>query len=171
MILSFSNPEYVYPLLDGELNQKTRISSKKELEQGEVIQLYYRNSCEKSCYSCLNSKIVTGRKCPKFDPKTYPSDSKGNQFSRCPDFINFLGFATVTKIKKCDSFEEIMQEESRAEEWIKAEGFKSIEEARAYFNGMWGKEWETYPLTVIMWEMKGKNISKLQDVSHGEARD
>jgi hypothetical protein len=34
MILSFPNPEHVYPLLDGELNQKTRISSKKELELG-----------------------------------------------------------------------------------------------------------------------------------------
>jgi len=40
MILSFTNQEHVYPLLEGALNQKTRISSKKELEQGEVIQLY-----------------------------------------------------------------------------------------------------------------------------------
>jgi hypothetical protein len=154
MILSFSNPEHVYPLLDGELNQKTRISSRKELKQGEVIQLYYRSNCGYSCYSCLNSKIVTGRKCPYFDPKTYPSDSKGNQVSRCPDFRNFLGFAIVTSIKKYSSFEEILREGGK---WIKAEGFKSVGEARDYFNGIWGKEWETYPLTVIMWEMKGKS--------------
>jgi hypothetical protein len=161
MILSFSNPEHVYPLLDGELNQKTRISSKKELKQGDVIQLYYRNNCGYSCYSCLNSKIVTGRKCPYFDPKTYPSDSKGHQVSICPNFVNFLGFAIVTNIKNYDSFKEILQEESRVNEWIKAEDFKSLEEAREYFNGMWGKDWETYPLTVILWEMKGKSLSKL----------
>ena len=155
MILSFSNPEHVYPLLDGELNQRTRISSKKELELGEVIQLYYRNNCGNSCYSCLNSKIVTGRKCPHFDPKTYPSDS------RCPDFVNFFGYAIVTEIKKYRSFEEILQEQSKVNEWIDAEGFKSLEEAREYFNGMWGKEWETYPLSVILWKMKGKSLSKL----------
>ncbi|MHB8102619.1 MAG: hypothetical protein ACYDEF_10710 [Methanosarcina sp.] len=157
MILSFPNPEHVYPILDGELNQKTRISSKKELEQGEAIQLYYRNNCGNSCYSCLNSKIVTGRKCPYFDPKTYPSDSKGNQVSRCPDFVNFLGYAIVTEIKKYNSFEGIIN----PEEWVKEEGFKSLEEAQEHYKTLWGKEWETYPLTVIKWEMKGKSLSKL----------
>ena len=100
MILSFADPEHVYPLLYGELKQKTRISSKKELEEGETIQLYYRNACGKSCFSCLNSKIVTGSKCPYFDPKTYPTDSKGNQVSRCPDFKNFLGYAIVGSVAK-----------------------------------------------------------------------
>ena len=161
MILSFPNPEHVYPLIDGELNQKTRISSKKELELGEAIQLYYRSNCGNSCYSCLNSKIVTGRKCPYFDPKKYPSDSKGNQVSRCPDFVNFLGYAIVTEIKKYSSFEEILQEQSRVNEWIDREGFKSLEEAKEYYKGIWGKEWETYPLTVILWKMKGKSLSKL----------
>jgi ASC-1-like (ASCH) protein len=168
MILSFPNPEHVYPILDGELNQKTRISSKKKSEEGEVIQLYYRNTCGKSCYSCLNSKIVTGRKCPHFDPKTYPSDSKGNQVSRCPDFVNFLGYAIVTNIKRYSSFEEILQEQNRVNKWIDAEGFKSIEEAKEHYKELWGKESETYPLTVILWKMKGKSLSKL---SHGEAQD
>jgi hypothetical protein len=141
MILSFQNPEHVYPLIDGELNQKTRISSKKELEQGEAIQLYYRNACGKSCYSCLNSKIVTGRNCPYFDPKTYPSDSKGNQVSRCPDFINFLGYAIVTSTTKYSSFDEIVN----PDEWIKAEGFKSLEETKEYYNGLWGKSGKLIP--------------------------
>jgi|SRR5450759_517589 len=164
MILSFTNPEHVYPLLSGELNQKTRISSKKELEQGELIQLYYKDNYGKSCFSCLNSKIVTGRKCPKFDPKTYPSDSKGHQISRCPDFRNFLGFAIVTNIEKYSSFEEILREECT---WIEAAGFKSVGEAREHYIRMYGKEWEACPLTVIKWEMKGKTISKL---SHREAQ-
>ena len=157
MILSFTNPEHVYPILDGELNQKTRISSKKELELGEAIQLYYRNNCGNSCYSCLNSKIVTGRKCPYFDPKKYPSDSKGHQVSRCPYFVNFLGYAIVTEIKKYSSFEGIVN----PDEWVKAEGFKSLEEAQEHYKTLWGKEWEKYPLTVIKWEMKGKSLSKL----------
>ena len=164
MILSFPNPEHVYPLLYGELKQKTRISSKKELELGEAIQLYYRNNCGNSCYSCLNSKIVTGSKCPYFNPKTYPSDSKGNQVSRCPDFVNFLGYVIVTCTTKYNSFEGIIN----PEEWVKEEGFKSLEEAQEYYNGLWGKEWETYPLTVIKWKMKGKSLSKL---SHREAQD
>lgn len=148
MIFSFTNPSQIYPIIDGKLNQITRITSKKEIEPGESIQLYYRNWTEKSCYTCLVSKAVSGRKCHIFDPKTYSKDT------RCPQYSNFIGYARVTEIRKYDSFEGISADEGKVKAWYEAEGFSSVDEAKEHYRGLMGIEWESYPLTVISWETK-----------------
>lgn len=144
MIFSFTNPAQVYPIIDGTLTQITRISSKREVEPGDSIQLYYRNWSESSCYTCLNAKMVTNRKCPIFDPKTYSKDV------RCPSYINFLGHARVIETRKYESYRGIEDPET----WAINQGFSTVAEAREHYSKLMGNEWESYPLTVITWELK-----------------
>jgi hypothetical protein len=146
MIISISNPSHVYPIYSGATTQRTCIQSKREIDQ--IIQLYYKHGSQASCATCLVSPKVTGRKCPIFDPKTYSTDT------RCPQYSNFIGYARVTEIKKYDSFEGISADAGRVKAWSEAEGFSSVEEAKEHYRGLMGKEWESYPLTVISWEIK-----------------
>lgn len=132
------------------MNQRTQISTMRDMEEGQSIELYFRSSPEKSCFTCLNSKQVTGKDCPIFDPKTYSKDC------RCPRFVNFLGFAKVTDVKKYDSFEPINSNEALLHAWVVAEGYTSFQEAEKHYIHLMGQSWKEYPLTVFKWEYKKK---------------
>lgn len=142
MILSISNPSNVYPILDGIINQRTRIQSKKEIDP--TLELYYKHGTQSTCATCLNAPKVTGRKCPIFDPKTYSTNT------RCPSFVNFISRAVVTSLENYDSFSEIEDKKM----WARNEGFRTIKEAKECYTALMGKGWEKYPLTVISWELK-----------------
>jgi len=141
MIISVSNPSHVYPIYSGQVNQRTRIQSKKEIDP--QIKLYFKYGEQASCVSCLVSPNVTGRKCPVFDPKTYSTHY------RCPSYGNYMGNANVIEIKDYDSFKKIKDKKS----WALHEGFKTIKEAKECYSKLMGSKWETYPLTVVRWEL------------------
>lgn len=141
MIISISNPSHIYPIYVGTINQRTRIQSKKDIDS--QLKLYFRYGEQPSCVNCLVSPKVTGRKCPIFDPKTYSTHC------RCPSYGNFLGNANVTDIHNYPSFKQIKDKKA----WALNEGFKTIKEAKECYSKLMGESWETYPLTVIKWEM------------------
>jgi hypothetical protein len=69
---------------------------------------------------------------------------------RCPSFVNFLGHARVTEIRKYETFFGIADTEA----WAIGQGFVTVEEAKNHYCQLMGKEWEGYPLTVISWDIK-----------------
>jgi hypothetical protein len=143
MIISFPNPNQISLIYKEILFQATLIQSKKGIPLDKPLELYYRSGLEKSCKTCLNDKIVTGKKCRFYDPKTYSKDV------RCNEFKNFIGYGIIKEIKPYDSFLEL-----DPEEWRTAEGFKSLEEGIEYYSKKYHEFWKEEKLIIIKWKLK-----------------
>lgn len=59
------------------------------------------------------------------------------------------GNANVIEIKDYSSFKKIPDKKL----WALHEGFKTIKDAKECYAKLMGQKWETYPLTVIRWEL------------------
>jgi hypothetical protein len=60
-----------------------------------------------------------------------------------------MGNANVIDVLNYSSFKKIPDKKV----WALHEGFKTIKEAKEYYSTLMGDKWETYPLTVIKWEL------------------
>jgi hypothetical protein len=157
--ICINSPDNVYPILEGNVYQKTQAITKSDLEEGQKIELYFRNLVDKSCQSCLMSQQVCGTTCPYFKKEAYPV-KKSNPLIKddatkylCSNFRNFISYAEITYSKRIESFDIILANECLLNEYSKVEGFHSANEYIDYYSKWFGKSFLFTPLNVFRWEL------------------
>jgi hypothetical protein len=161
--ISIKDPKQIYPILDSKIFQVTRFASLNEPQTGDTIKLCYRESPEKSCWNCLNSKEVRGVECPYYDSKNhtktktmsdvlYKEHKRQSGTCKCIHHVNLLRDAVVTNVEHYTGFHLI----PNLLIWANNQGFASLVDAKEHYDTTFGKGWEDSPLTVLSWELKKK---------------
>ncbi len=132
VLLSFSEPAHVPLILDGRKRQTTRQERKNPIKVGDILQVYYKSRCAKTCLNCI-----------KICPQGLKRCSVYRNFG-C--HRNFFGTALVTSVETI--FPHLMTDEER-EAWAKADGFDSWTKAALWFGAKYGKKFENW--RVVPW--------------------
>jgi len=147
VLLSFSEPAHVRKILDGRKTQTTRQERKNPIKVGDILQVYYKSRCEKTCQNCIREN------CPSSDAA--PDICRTCILCRGIDIdqhTNFFGTARVTSVETI--LPDQMTDVDR-EAWAKADGFESWTKAALWFGAEYGKKfenWRQVPWLVIKFE-------------------
>ncbi len=141
-LLSFSEPAHVPLILDGRKRQTTRQERKNPIKVGDILQVYYKSRCLKSCGNCINPE------CPYAVQGDLECDYVKTGLKRftCDQHTNFFGTARVTSVETI--YPDQMTDEAR-EAWAKADGFDSWTKAALWFGAKYGKKFENW--RVVPW--------------------
>lgn len=144
VLLSFSEPDHVKKILDGRKKQTTRQERKNPVKVGDVLQVYYKSRCAKTCLNCIYGKCMYA----------VQGDSDYTYAAKCDQHSNFFGTARVTSVETI-CFDQMTAEQLDA--WALADGFDSWGSAYEWFEAHYSKKfgvwsWKEVPWVVIHFE-------------------
>lgn len=135
VLVSFSEPAHVPMLLNGRMQQTTRLPRKNHIKVGDTLHCYFKSRLGKgTCNNCIEQECVY---------------YEGDEPTPCPEWNNFFGTAHVTKIENL-LIDVIFG--GKKEEWAVADGFKDWDEANKWFTETHGAKWIEEGFEVIHFE-------------------
>lgn len=142
VLMNFSELKHVDQLLNGTKRQTTRAPRRRPIKVGDELQCYFKPRMGKVCNNCIskhcgNSMAETNK----------PIDKHCNGSSDLPNHNNSFGIAIVKLISRVRISD--MPAEMK-EQWAKADGFKSFDEANIWFTNTTGSDWPDKEWNVII---------------------